>query len=531
MAWKFFLLCLPFASAAVKFQEMFSWNALDWNYPDEYSRQHAISAGALIPENALPVGIERWRNKLFVSVPRWRPGIPATLNYIPLDAPYDPSPKLNPYPSWQGNELGNCDSGLTTAYRIKADKCDRLWVLDVGTYGYDPNVTNLCPYTLNVYDLNTDQRIRKYVFRPEDIVPTTFIANIAIDMGASCDDTFAYFSDELGYGLIAYSWEQNKSWRFSHSFFMPDPLVGDFNIAGLNFQWFAEGIFGITLSPIGIDGYRTLYFTPLSSHTEFAVSTKILRDETKVEGSFKDFKIVGVRGPDSHTTSKVMDDSGVQLFNLIDQNAIGCWSSTLPFKPQNIGVIDKDDVGMVFPCDIKIDDDKNVWMISDRMPVFLEAELDYSDINFRIYTAPLNTLLEGTVCEPQKQFLPTTKAQNLKQNSQLITYTPSLTSVTMPPLPQTQYTPNVLPRLSHVSSSSYPSSPSSSYPSSASSSYPTSSSSFPYVTKNTIPKSESYVNLQFTKETSIPYYTSRAQPETTPRNNYWWYKDYHKNNY
>lgn len=34
----------------------------------------------------------------------------------------------------------------------------------------------------------------------------------------TCLDTFAYFSDELGYGLIAYSWEQNKSWRFEHRF-------------------------------------------------------------------------------------------------------------------------------------------------------------------------------------------------------------------------------------------------------------------------------------------------------------------------
>lgn len=69
------------------------------------------------------------------SVPSFL-GIPATLNYISLDAPYEPSPKLTPYPSWAGNELGNCDSGLNTVYRIKADKCDRLWVLDVGTYGY-----------------------------------------------------------------------------------------------------------------------------------------------------------------------------------------------------------------------------------------------------------------------------------------------------------------------------------------------------------------------------------------------------------
>lgn len=380
---------------------------MDWNYPDEYSKQQAISSGALIPENALPVGVERWRNKLFVSVPRWKSGIPATLNYIPLDTPYEPSPKLTPYPSYEGNELGNCQTGLNTVYRIKADKCDRLWVLDVGTYGYDANTSNLCPYAINVYDLNTDQRIRRYVFRDEDIVSTTFIANIALDMGSSCEDTFAYFSDELGYGLIAYSWEQNKSWRFSHSYFFPDPLVGDFNIAGLNFQWGAEGIFGITASPIGPDGFRTLYFSPLSSHTEFSVSTRILRNETAVKGSYKDFSVVGVRGPNGHTTSKVMDESGVQLFNLIDQNAIGCWSSSLPHIPQNVGIADKDDVGLVFPADVKIDDERNVWVLSDRMPVFLEAELDYSDINFRIYTAPFNTLIQGTVCDVPGQFSPT----------------------------------------------------------------------------------------------------------------------------
>ncbi|XP_049865521.1 protein yellow [Pectinophora gossypiella] len=411
------LLCclVSLSSAAVKLQEMFSWNVLDWAYPDEQTKLMAISSGELIPENALPVGIERWGNKLFVSVPRWRPGIPATLNYIPLDGPqHDPSPKLIPYPSWAANELGNCASGLTTVYRIKADQCNRLWVLDVGTYGYD-NATNVCPYSLSVYDLNTDRRIRRYVFRPEDIVPTTFIANIALDIGKSCDDAFAYFSDELGYGLIAYSWELNKSWRFSHDFFRPDPLRGDFNIGGLNFQWGAEGIFGITASPIGADGYRNLYFSPLASHIEFAVSTRILRNETAVSGSYHDFKVVGTRGPNSHTTSHVMSERGIELFNLIDQNAIGCWNSALQYKPQNIAVVEKDDIGLIFPCDVKIVEEREVWVLSDRMSQFLESEygLDYSDINFRIYTGSLHDLIAGTVCEPPAlstppQFLPPT---------------------------------------------------------------------------------------------------------------------------
>jgi hypothetical protein len=36
------------------------------------------------------------------------------------------------------------------------------------------------------------------------------------------------------------------------------------------------------------------------------------------------------------------------------------------------------------------------------MPNFLIAELDYTDINFRIFSAPLDTLLQNTVCAPRR---------------------------------------------------------------------------------------------------------------------------------
>lgn len=252
---------------------------------------------------------------------------------------------------------------------------------------------------MNVFDLTTDRRIRRYEFRAEDTNPNTFIANIAIDIGRNCEDAYAYFSDELGYGLISYSWEQNRSWRFEHSYFFPDPLRGDFNVAGLNFQWGEEGIFGMALSPIQSDGFRKLYFSPLASNREFSVSTRILRDANRVEDSYHDFSyFTEERAGGGHTTSRVMSDTGVELFNLIDQNAVGCWNSATAYTPRNHDVVDRDDEGLVFPADVKIDETNTVWVISDRMPVFLIAELDYTDINFRIFSAPLNTLLAGTVC-------------------------------------------------------------------------------------------------------------------------------------
>lgn len=114
-----------------------------------------------------------------------------------------------------------------------------------------------------------------------------------MDIGKGCDDVFAYMSDELGYGLIVYDWKENKSWRATHSYFMPDPLAGDYNIGGLNFQWGEEGIFGLSLSPIAADGFRTLFFHPLSSNREFAVSTRILRNEELALDSYHEFQASG----------------------------------------------------------------------------------------------------------------------------------------------------------------------------------------------------------------------------------------------
>lgn len=61
-------------SSAQRLQERFNWRQLDWVFPNQQLRDRAIASGDYIPTNGLPVGIERWQNKLFVTVPRWRNG-------------------------------------------------------------------------------------------------------------------------------------------------------------------------------------------------------------------------------------------------------------------------------------------------------------------------------------------------------------------------------------------------------------------------------------------------------------------------
>lgn len=280
------------------------------------------------------------------------------------------------------------------------DSCDRLWVLDSGTVGLANTSTMLCPFTLNVYDLKTNLRIRKYELPLDNLTPTSYIANIVVDEGHSCEDAFVYLSDELGYGLIVYSWEHNKSWRFKHSFFKPDPLAYDFNVGGVNFQWDDEGIFSMALSPKQMDGFKTLFFSPLTSNREFAVSTKTLKDHTKIEKSDRDFVALAERGPNGHVTTKAMTKNGVQFFSLIDINAIGCWNSHMhPYYPSFLEIVDKDDIELIFISDIIVDHSQTVWVISNRLPAFLYSKLDYEDINFRVLWAPSKALAHGTSCE------------------------------------------------------------------------------------------------------------------------------------
>lgn len=72
-------------SANPALKEAFHWKQLDFEYPDEASRKAALASGEFVVENNLPLGVEAWKNKLFVTVPRWKSGIPASLTYIDIN--------------------------------------------------------------------------------------------------------------------------------------------------------------------------------------------------------------------------------------------------------------------------------------------------------------------------------------------------------------------------------------------------------------------------------------------------------------
>lgn len=66
-----FILVLAIVSAnAKKLEERFSWKELDFAWPSEEAKQEAIKSGKYIESHNLPLGLEVWKDKLFITVPR-----------------------------------------------------------------------------------------------------------------------------------------------------------------------------------------------------------------------------------------------------------------------------------------------------------------------------------------------------------------------------------------------------------------------------------------------------------------------------
>ncbi|KYN03197.1 Protein yellow [Cyphomyrmex costatus] len=410
------LLIVLLDGAIGKLRVVYRWKQIDYEWPSNDIKR-------LFPdykqEDNLPLGLEVAGDRLFITVPRWRQGVAASLNYIRLNDTRE-SPPLIPYPSWEAHQYGAAGvPEIVSTFRVRADRCNRLWVLDTGLTDILGSPEQQAPPALIVYDLMTNRMLRKYVIPSEQRTTDSLFANIAVE-DYSCEDSYGYLGDLGGPGLVVYSWNLRKSWLVKHHSFHPDPMGGEFKVSGISFQW-NDGLFGMALAPTG-DGYSTMYYHPLSSGMEFSVSTRLLRDAQRasvaeasrlfhvfVLETSHEFQTLGSRGPNGQSSVSFLDPkTGILFYALTNLNAIACWKPQNKFTVQQQGYVYQDNVTMVFPNDLKIDRNGNLWILSDRLPIFMYSQLDLHDYNFRILMGSTEQLIMGTVCDSTSPFTTTT---------------------------------------------------------------------------------------------------------------------------
>ncbi|CAK1596078.1 unnamed protein product [Parnassius mnemosyne] len=378
---------------------LYRWKQIDFKYPTEQERLAAIANGLFNQTNVIPLGIERWKGRIFVSTPKWKRGVPATLSALPIAA-VEESPPLEPYPNWLWHNAGNC-TGLTSVFRMSVDHCGVMWVLDSGQVEAFETPRQLCPPSLFAIDLETDTVLARYPIPDEFVLQNSLITNIVVDSrDARCRDLHVYIADAWRFGLIVFRQSDAMFWRFSHYTFYPEPLLSNYTLHGLNYQW-SDGLFGMSLGKFHL-GERPLYYHAMSSSLEFVVNTSVIRDPTRVNDAVAEFKLLGEsRGPNGQVSAAAVDRNGVMFYNLISYDSIGCWNTCTDYKNKNRDIVAQNTRTLVFPNDLRIDHEvpQFVWIISNRLPMYQFNLIDPNEYNYRVlYLDPVKAV-ENTVCQ------------------------------------------------------------------------------------------------------------------------------------
>ncbi|XP_068620529.1 L-dopachrome tautomerase yellow-f-like [Battus philenor] len=407
MIWHFVLLPLLalFQLSGCLLPPKFQWKVLDFAWEGQ-QREAAIASHAYIPENNMPTGLARWKDKLFITVPRWKRGVPSSLNYVYVNGSQQQN--LNPYPSWGDAFIADdaccasTNSTVVSAFRIHIDKCDRLWVVDNGATDMSENVKQLVQPAILVFDLKQNTLQFKHVFEDQVLRDSSVFTSIAVDiMDNDCRNTYAYISDMGSGAIVVYDLKHDAVWRLESPLFQHEENSSQYKVGGIDFFW-NDGVSSVALSsPKKSDGHRDLYCHPTSSTKILRISTKLLRKPYATQDEiYTGIHVEGDKGPLSQATAcDYHADTNVLFFTLLSKNGVGCWNLEREFSLENLPLLVSDCNVLEFPNDIKVDFEGNVWILSDRQSRFLYNKMDFNETNFRVLSAKASELIRGSRCQ------------------------------------------------------------------------------------------------------------------------------------
>lgn len=124
----------------------------------------------------------------------------------------------------------------------------------------------------------------------------------------------------------------------------------------------------------------------------------MLKNETRATSpnSYYDYTYLGSRGPNDHSSAEIFDDkTNVLFYAKATKKAIGCWMTNETYAPDTQGSIDLSDNN--YPTDINIDYNGNLWVLSNRLPVFLYKKLSLDHFNHHVLFGKASEVIKGNL--------------------------------------------------------------------------------------------------------------------------------------
>ncbi|XP_043243917.1 protein yellow-like isoform X2 [Amphibalanus amphitrite] len=317
-------------------ETLHEWARLDFDWASAEARETAIETGRYVPDYCALYDVKAVDGEVFVTVPRLRHGVPATVNRV-LARSNDTV--LSPYPSWELNTHGSDCKGIQNALAIEIDPQRRMWIIDSGSHGMFSRSTHECPAKLVVWDMVAGKEVRRFSF-PEELVPYrqgAMLRALVLDTAAgNSEDWFAYVADMMGEQVLVYSWREDSAWNVTHPSMKYDASAIAVEI-GSEVVSFPTAIDSLAISPRSAPDQR-LFFAPLSSFHFFSIATSFLQNRTHValaSAAEINEHVVKVGTRSSQSEGMTVSDSGIMFYSVLNNNAIDQWNTSAPFSAKD----------------------------------------------------------------------------------------------------------------------------------------------------------------------------------------------------
>ena len=354
----------------IDYHPIFRWKHLDWKFRSaamraEYYRKEYF-------KTAMPAGVKvDAAGNFYMSVPRWQPGIPGTLNQIVV---IDGKALLEPYPNWEMNKVGD-PQALQSVLGYEIDENQIMWILDQGHVIGAPSIDGsqkLVKWDMKnnrlIESIKIDNRLASY--------QASFLNDLVVDNanGYIYITDSGIMSDPLQGGLLVYNMRSQKFRRVLHQHVsVQDEPKFWFKIAGVK-VWqnkpMRTGADGIALSA----DRKTLYYCPLTSRKLYAVPTALLRDFTtsmsKISAAVKD---LGSKG--SNTDGMAGDNLGNVYYSMLEGQGVGVYNPKTGYKTLI------NDPRMLWVDGIAFDNHGNIIFNHNRLHQLFDGKMDWNNLD------------------------------------------------------------------------------------------------------------------------------------------------------
>ncbi|XP_011700211.1 PREDICTED: protein yellow-like [Wasmannia auropunctata] len=361
------------------FQVIFEWKTIDFQWPSDEDRQYAVMRGEYIPANNFITTVKFWKDKMYLTLPRWKDGVPVTLGVTSAKPNGNTAPKLEPFPNWDMQKLSDC-TAFQLVHSIEIDPKGRMWILDTGRPTSLRESKADCSPRLVILDLEDNNKIlRTYQF-PEHVTrrKDAYLNDIVLDHE---DGGMAYITDTstTDPGIIVYSLRDNNSWKVRHESMKAKSEAVGFMVAKTHVIHPVH-VDGIALSPASSRD-RQVYYSPLSSFHLYSIPTSALKNNaTNIDQYVKE-----LGRKNSQTDGMTMSSTGVLYFGLLADDAIAMWDTkNTPSFTVGQRIISRDHVLTQWPDSFAFDEDGNFWCVINMLQNFLNNRIDINEPNYRL---------------------------------------------------------------------------------------------------------------------------------------------------